>query len=74
MVSLLVTSFATTLQSLTLQIPAVRRALDIPIVPREYRGKLPSLMDTASYVVKSWKAKVAEAQTQTRQKTAPRRK
>ncbi|KAF8705624.1 hypothetical protein AX14_013879 [Amanita brunnescens Koide BX004] len=66
LVSLLVTSTATTIQSLVLQIPAVRRALNIPIVSQELRGKMPSFIDTGRYLVTAWKRKVAEAQTQQR--------
>ncbi|KIL64645.1 hypothetical protein M378DRAFT_126486 [Amanita muscaria Koide BX008] len=68
MVSLLVTSMATMLQSVVLQIPSIRRALDIPIVPKEHRGKLPSPAETVRYVIKSWKAKVVEAQTEARRR------
>ena len=62
MVSLLVTSAATSIQSLVLQIPAVRRALDIPIISSEHRGKMPSFIDTGRYIVTAWKRKMAEAQ------------
>lgn len=74
MVSLLVTSMATTVQSLVLQIPAVRRALDIPIVSRDHRGRMPSFIDTGRYIVTEWKRKVAEAQAQTRQQANVKRK
>ncbi|KAF8626665.1 hypothetical protein AX15_004756 [Amanita polypyramis BW_CC] len=74
MVSLLVTSTATTIQSLVLQIPAVRRALNIPVVPSEHKGKLPSFIDTGRYIVKAWKQKVAEAQAQAGQQANTRRR
>ncbi|KAK2460387.1 hypothetical protein APHAL10511_007552 [Amanita phalloides] len=74
MVSLLVTSVATTIQSIMLQIPAIRRALNIPVVSPEHRGRMPSLIDTGRYLMAAWKRKVAEAQAQARQQDNPRRK
>lgn len=64
MVSLLTTSVATTLQSYLLQQPRIRTALDIPIVPREARGQLPSPRESVEYVIAKWKSKVNEAKSQ----------
>ncbi|KAF5375426.1 hypothetical protein D9615_007933 [Tricholomella constricta] len=64
MVSLLTTSLATTAQSWLLQRPDVRNALDIPIVPREARGKLPSPLESVEYVIAKWRSKVDEAKAQ----------
>ncbi|KAG6879781.1 hypothetical protein C0992_011826 [Termitomyces sp. T32_za158] len=61
MVSLITTSVATTLQSWALQKPEIRASLNIPQVPVEARGKLPTPMDTANYVIAKWRAKLAEA-------------
>ncbi|KAF9497347.1 hypothetical protein BDN71DRAFT_1359825, partial [Pleurotus eryngii] len=49
MVSLLVTSTATTAQTLILQSPTVRRYFNIPIVPLEHKGKLPSFRQSIQY-------------------------
>ncbi|KAF8174878.1 60Kd inner membrane protein-domain-containing protein [Pholiota molesta] len=51
-VSLLTTSTFTFLQTVVLQRPSVRRALDIPIVPRNKQGKLPSPFETLAYARK----------------------
>ncbi|KAG5641293.1 hypothetical protein DXG03_005570, partial [Asterophora parasitica] len=67
MVSLLTTSVATTVQSWLLQRPNVRKALDIPIVPREARGKLPSPIETIEYVIVKFRSKVDEAKSQAAQ-------
>ncbi|KAF8064291.1 60Kd inner membrane protein-domain-containing protein [Lyophyllum atratum] len=64
MVSLLTTSVATTAQSWLLQQPRVRAALDIPTVPRESQGKLPSPMETVEYVIMKYRAKIDEAKAQ----------
>ncbi|KAF8346528.1 60Kd inner membrane protein-domain-containing protein [Amanita rubescens] len=61
LVSLLVTSMATTIQSLVLQIPAVRRAVGIPIVSPKHKAKLPSFRDSYQFLVTEWKRKLAEA-------------
>ncbi|KAF8889103.1 60Kd inner membrane protein-domain-containing protein [Infundibulicybe gibba] len=75
MVSLLVTSFATTAQSLAFQYPPIRRALDIPTVPVEMRGRLPSPMSTVNYMINMYKNKVAEATAaQQQSKISPRNK
>ncbi|PFH48858.1 hypothetical protein AMATHDRAFT_64539 [Amanita thiersii Skay4041] len=68
LVSLLTTSLATTVQSLALQVPKIRRGLDIPIVASEYRGRLPTMKETGQYLIKAWKRKVSEAQAQARQR------
>ncbi|GLB44536.1 putative 60Kd inner membrane protein [Lyophyllum shimeji] len=64
MVSLLTTSAATTVQSWLLQQPRVRTALDIPTVPREAQGRLPSPMETVEYVISKYRAKLEEAKAQ----------
>jgi len=61
LVSLLVTSMATTIQSLVLQIPAVRRAVGIPIISPKHKAKLPSFRDSYQFLVTEWKRKLAEA-------------
>jgi YidC/Oxa1 family membrane protein insertase len=66
MLSLFVTSGATTIQSLLLQHHPIRRALDIPIVPREMQGKLPSFKETIQYCRQKLKGKSAEAAAQQR--------
>jgi len=74
MVSLLVSSLATAAQSLVLQIPAVRRAMRIPIVSPEHKSKLPSFVDTYRYLVTEWKRRVAEAEAEARQQRFQPRK
>jgi YidC/Oxa1 family membrane protein insertase len=61
MVSLLTTSLATTLQSYVFQQPSVRKALNIPIVAAQHRGKLPSPLETLRYLRDTWRSKVDEA-------------
>ncbi|KAF8229432.1 hypothetical protein L208DRAFT_1402199 [Tricholoma matsutake] len=73
LVSLLTTSLATTVQSYTLQQPSVRKALDIPIVPEQYRGKLPSPMSTLRYLRDTWRSKVDEANTMAKQQKSRKR-
>jgi len=45
-ISLITTTFLTMLQTILLRIPALRRALKVPIVPVELHGKLPRFRDT----------------------------
>ena len=66
MLSLLVTSGATTVQSLLLQYRPIRSALNIPTVPREMQGKLPSYKETVRYCVQKFKEKTEEAAAQQR--------
>ncbi|KAG6884556.1 hypothetical protein C0993_010116 [Termitomyces sp. T159_Od127] len=61
MVSLITTSAATTLQSWALQRPEIRASLNIPQVPVEARGKLPTPVESVHFVIAKWRAKVAEA-------------
>lgn len=55
----------TMLQTILLRIPAVRLALNIPIVPVELQGKLPRLRDTfqriKSYYTSDLKERVDKA-------------
>ncbi|KAG6865243.1 hypothetical protein C0991_004185 [Blastosporella zonata] len=64
MVSLLTTSAATTVQSWALQQPKIRASLNIPQVPREARGKLPSPKETVQYLIKMYRDKIDEAKAQ----------
>ncbi|KAG6910379.1 hypothetical protein DXG01_011094 [Tephrocybe rancida] len=67
MVSLLTTSAATTLQSWALQQPSIRAKLNIPQVPLEARGKLPSPLETVQYLIAKYRTMAEEAKTQQRQ-------
>jgi YidC/Oxa1 family membrane protein insertase len=67
-VSLLTTSLATTVQSYALQQLSIRKALDIPIVPAKYRGKLPSPVATLKYLRDTWRSKVDAAAIARQQK------
>ncbi|KAF9481641.1 hypothetical protein BDN70DRAFT_854836 [Pholiota conissans] len=53
MVSLLTTSTFTLLQTIVMQRSAVRRWLDIPVIPEGTRRSLPSLRETVAYARKS---------------------
>ncbi|KAG6889691.1 hypothetical protein C0995_015439 [Termitomyces sp. Mi166 len=68
MVSLITTSAATTLQSWALQKPQVRASLNIPQVPVEARGKLPTPVESVNFVIAKWRAKVEEAKQQQRRR------
>ncbi|KAG6833400.1 hypothetical protein H0H87_007385 [Tephrocybe sp. NHM501043] len=72
MVSLLTTSLATTLQSWALQRPQIRAYLNIPTVPREARGKLPSPKETVRYIISYYRNKIAEAKAQQQQQRGRR--
>ncbi|KAG5340051.1 hypothetical protein C0989_002987 [Termitomyces sp. Mn162] len=61
MVSLITTSGITALQSWALQRPKVRASLNIPQVPVEARGKLPTPMESVNFVIAKWRAKIEEA-------------
>lgn len=61
MVTLVTTSFATTVQSYALQQPKLRRALNIPEVPMDMRGQLPSLKSSVQYVIEKYRSKIDEA-------------
>ncbi|KAG5717005.1 hypothetical protein E4T56_gene10409 [Termitomyces sp. T112] len=61
MVSLITTSGVTALQSWALQRPKVRASLNIPQVPVEARGKLPTPMESVNFVIAKWRAKIEEA-------------
>ena len=67
MVALITTSLATTAQSLALQRPSIRKALDIPEVPVELRGKLPNPIETVQYVIAKWRSKMDEARVAAQQ-------
>jgi len=62
---MLTTASLTITQSLVLRIPSVRRALKIPIIPREQQGKLPTFSQTfqraRDFFGDDLSAKVAEA-------------
>jgi len=62
---MLTTATLTITQSYVLRIPAVRRALKIPVIPREQQGKLPSFRQTfqraKDFLGDDLSAKVAEA-------------
>ncbi|KAF4588739.1 Mitochondrial inner membrane protein oxa1 [Pleurotus pulmonarius] len=74
MVSLLVTSTATTAQTLILQSPTVRRYFNIPIVPLEHKGKLPSFRQSIQYVVDTYHSKIEEAKRAQQQDMMKRRR
>ncbi len=74
MVSLLVTSTATTAQTLILQSPSVRRYFNIPIVPLEHKGKLPSFRQSIQYVVDTYHSKIEEAKKAQQQDMMKRRR
>ncbi|KDQ23899.1 hypothetical protein PLEOSDRAFT_1098009 [Pleurotus ostreatus PC15] len=74
MVSLLVTSTATTAQTLILQSPTVRRYFNIPIVPLEHKGKLPSFRQSIQYVVDTYHSKIEEAKKAQQQDMMKRRR
>ncbi|KAJ8489373.1 hypothetical protein ONZ45_g13615 [Pleurotus djamor] len=74
MVSLLVTSTATTAQTLLLQSPTIRRYFDIPIVSKEHKGRLPSYKESVNFVIKSFKDKLEEGRKQQQQELMRRRR
>lgn len=49
--AMLTTSILTGIQSVALRRPAVRRALNIPLIPKHEEGKIPPLLDTGRWVV-----------------------
>jgi len=73
LVALLTTTLATTVQTLAFQQPSVRKAFDIPIVPAEHRDKLPSPMETLTYLRDSWRRKVDEANALAKQQKSRKR-
>ncbi|RDB17775.1 Mitochondrial inner membrane protein OXA1L [Hypsizygus marmoreus] len=74
MISLVTTSFATTVQSLLLQQPSIRRALNIPIVPAQFQGKLPSPLESVQYVIAKYTSKLSEASAAAKQPQAKNRR
>lgn len=74
MVSLITTSLATTAQSLAFQYPPIRKALDIPVVPIEHRGRLPSPMQTVDFVIDMYKQKVTEVSGPQKQRNNNKRR
>ncbi|KAF8644009.1 hypothetical protein AX16_008725 [Volvariella volvacea WC 439] len=74
LVSLITTSVATTAQSLAFQYTPIRKALNIPIVPRELRGKLPSPMETVRFVTDFYKKKLEESTAQQARQAKLKRK
>lgn len=62
MVTLITGIGATTLQSFMMQLLPLRRALNIPIVPKKMQGRLPTFKESFQYVKKTIKEKQMEAQ------------
>ncbi|KAL0952606.1 hypothetical protein HGRIS_006861 [Hohenbuehelia grisea] len=60
MVSLLVTSMATTAQTMLMQIPSVRKYFGIPIVAPEHQGKMPSYKETVQWIKNTFKERVED--------------
>jgi YidC/Oxa1 family membrane protein insertase len=54
LVSLLTTASLTSLQTLVLRSPTIRRQLQIAIVPEKDRGRLPSLVDSFKYLLDNY--------------------
>lgn len=61
LVYLLTSITCMTAQSLLLRQPAVRRALGIPIIPKNLRTPMPSMRESALYVRQWWNNKLADA-------------
>ena len=61
LVYLLTSITCMTAQSLLLRQPAIRRALSIPLIPKNLRTPMPSMRESALYVRQWWSNKLADA-------------
>ena len=66
MVYLFTVTTALVVQAVTLRIPSVRKALDIPRLPDHTPTKPPTFLETVKFGVDWYKSKSAEAQAQAR--------
>ena len=71
MVYFFATAASMVVQSLVLRAPSVRKALDIPRIPKKLRTKPPTFMETVKVGIDWFNSKSTEAQAQAR---AQRRK
>ncbi|GJE89000.1 hypothetical protein PsYK624_050890 [Phanerochaete sordida] len=73
LVHLLTGTVCMSVQSAVLRLPAVRRALDIPVRPANAGTKSVSMMDSIRYLGQWWQKKQADAAYQARLKSRQRR-
>lgn len=68
--AMLTTSILTGIQSVVLRMPAVRRALNIPLMPKHEEGRIPPLLDTGRWIG----SKIRENFESLKSNTVPRKR